>query len=203
MLFLTFFLGLSSSYLGTIAPSMLNITATKIRIEKNKKTAIDFSIGVAFIALFQAFIALYFLKIIHHNPIIIEIIQSISSVVFLFLSFFFFRIALKEHREIITKPSIKNGYITGIGLSLVNMFSIPFYCTVGAALNMYGWLNLDITNIIFFVIGSSIGTYFILYHYILLAEIIKPKITKFSKYLNFTLGSITGVVALFSFYNLL
>lgn len=45
MLFLTFFLGLSTSYLGTISHSILNITATKIRIEKNKKTAIDFSFG--------------------------------------------------------------------------------------------------------------------------------------------------------------
>ena len=203
MLFFTFFLGFSTSYLGTIAPSMLNITASKIRIEKNKKTAVNFSKGVAFIVLFQSFFALFFLKVMHNNPYILEIIQSVSSVVFAIISFFFFRIALQEQKETTHKKTISNGFLTGIGLSLVNMFSIPFYCGIGATFSMYGWLSLDTTSIVFFVIGSSLGTYYILYHYVLLANKIKSKIATFSKYINFLLGSITGIVSLFSFHYLL
>ena len=203
MLFLTFFLGFSTSYLGTITPSMLNITATKISIDKNKKTAINFAIGVSFIVLFQAFFALLFLKVIHSNPIILETIQSVSIIVFTILSVFFFRKAILEQKEIATKKLTRSGFLTGIGLSLINMFSIPFYCGVGAAFNMYGWLKLDLISVSVFVVGSALGTYFILYHYVLLAEKIKPKIAKFSKYLNFVLGSITGIVALVSLIKLL
>lgn len=203
MLFLTFFLGLSSSYLGTITPSMLNITATKISIEKSKKTAINFSIGVSFIVLFQAFFALLFLKIIHTSPIILDTIQSVSIIIFIILSVFFLKKAIQEQKNITPKKMRQNGFLTGIGLSLINMFSIPFYCGVGAAFNMYGWLELDIVSVSIFVLGSAIGTYFILYHYVLLAEKIKPKIAKFSKYLNFVLGSITGIVALVSLIKLL
>jgi len=203
MLFLAFFLGFSTSYLGTVTPSMLNITATKISIEKNKKTAINFSIGVSCIVLFQAFFALFFLKIIHSHPIVIETIQSISIIVFIILSLFFFRMAIQEQKEIATKKNIKNGFLTGIGLSLINMFAIPFYCGVGATFEMYGWLNLDIIDVSIFVVGSALGTYLILYHYVLLAEKIKPKLAAFSKYLNFILGSITGIVALVSLLKLL
>jgi len=203
MLFLTFFLGFSTSYLGTVTPSMLNITATKISIEKNKKTAINFAIGVSCIVVFQAFFALLFLKIIHSHPIILDTIQSVSIIVFVILSFFFFRLAIREQKEIASKKNIKNGFLTGIGLSLINMFSIPFYCGVGATFEMYGWLELDLINVCIFVLGSALGTYLILYHYVLLAEKIKPKIAKFSKYLNFVLGSITGIVALISLIKLL
>ena len=199
MLFLYFFLGLSTSYLGTLTPSMLNITATKISIEKSKKTAINFSIGVSVIVLFQAFFALLFLRVIHESPFILDTIQSVSIVIFTLLSIFFFRKAIHEQKDIPAKKMTQNGFLTGIGLSLINMFSIPFYCGVGAAFNMYGWLELDIISVSVFVIGSATGTYFILYHYVLLAEIIKPKIAKFSKYLNFVLGAITGIVALVSF----
>lgn len=90
MLFLSFFLGFSSSYLGTITPSMLNITATKISIERTKKTAINFSIGVSIVVLFQAFFALLFLKVIQANPVILETIKSVAIVVFSMLSFVFF-----------------------------------------------------------------------------------------------------------------
>jgi threonine/homoserine/homoserine lactone efflux protein len=203
MLFLAFFLGFSISYLGTVTPSMLNITATKISIEKDKKTGIHFSIGVSFIVLFQAFFALLFLKVIYSSPIILETIQSISIIIFAILSIFFFRTAIQEQKEIATKKSRKNGFLTGIGLSLINMFSIPFYCGVGAALNIYGWLELDLISVSVFVLGSALGTYFILYHYVLLAEKIKPKIAKFSKYLNVLLGFITGIVALVSLIKLL
>ena len=203
MLFLAFFLGFSSSYLGTITPSMLNITATKISIEKNKKTAINFAIGVSVIVLAQCYIALIFLKLIQSNPFILETIQSVSIVIFTILSIAFLRLALREQKETASRKIRRNGFFTGIGLSLINMFSIPFYCGVGAAFSMNGWFILDVSSILSFVIGSSLGTFTILYHYVLLAEKIKPKLTKITKYLNYFLAAVTGMAALVSSLKLL
>ena len=111
MLFLSFLLGFSSSYLGTLTPSMLNITATKISIERDRKEAINFSIGVSFIVLFQAYFALYFLKIILQNPIILDSIQSASIIVFSILSFVFFRKAIKEQKDDFTPKIKKRGFV--------------------------------------------------------------------------------------------
>lgn len=203
MLFLAFTLGFSSSYLGTIAPSMLNITATKISIEKNKKTAINFCIGVALIVLIQCYLALIFLNKIQANLYILESIQSVSIVIFTLLSLVFLRMAMREKQEKTPKKTKTSGFLTGIGLSLVNMFSIPFYCGVGAAFSMSGWLTLEFNSIIFFVAGSSMGTFTILYHYVLLAEKIKPRLTKITTYLNYFLAGVTGIAALVSFLKLL
>lgn len=203
MLFLSIFLGVASSYTGSISPSMLNITATKISIERNKQTAIQFSIGVSIVVLLQAFFALLFLKIIHNNPIILESIELTAIVVFTILSIVFFKKATQEQKEIPSKNSTKNGLITGLGLSFINMFSIPFYCGVAALFEMYGWLELDTYSILYFSIGSAIGTYLILLTYITLAEKVKPKIAKFSKYLNYILSAITGLVALISLIKML
>lgn len=203
MFFIQFLLGFTISYVGSISPSMLNITATKISIEKNKKTAIQFAVGVSVIVVFQAFFALLFLQIIYENPIILESIETAAIVVFSFLSIFFFRKARQEQQEISSTKSKRSGFITGMGLSIINMFSIPFYCGVGAAFNMYDWLELDTVSVLLFTLGAALGTYLILYSYILFAEKIKSKIARFSKYFNYILSAITGIVAVISLIKML
>lgn len=203
MLFATFFIGMISSYLGSITPSMLNITATKISLEKGKKTASWFAVGVSFIVIFQAFFGLYFLKIINKNPFILQGIQIIAIVIFAVLSVVFFRKALHEKRQEPAKKISSNGFISGVGLSIINMFAIPFFCGVGALFDMYHLILLEPIDIVIFAIGSSLGTFFILYNYIVLAEKIKPKIARFTQYLNYILSAITGIVAIFSLVKLL
>jgi len=203
MLIIYFLLGFVISYIGSITPSMLNVTAAKISIEKNKKLAIEFAVGVSTIVLFQAFFALLFLKFIYQNPIVLESIEKVAIVVFAILSVVFFWKARQEQKEIVSKNQKRSGFITGMGLSLVNMFSIPFYSGVGVTLNMSGWFNLDTLSIGVFTLGAALGTFFILYHYIKLAEKIKPRLAKFSKYLNYFLSAITGIVAVISLIKIL
>ncbi len=198
MLFLTLLFGFITSYLGMITPSMLNITALKISIEKSKNTALYYSGGVALVVIFQGYFALFFLKIIYADPTILETIEIGAIIIFSILSIFFFWKAFQDQKEIVTRKLVKSGFLTGMGLSMINMFAVPFYCGIGALLNMYGILELNITSISFFVLGSTFGTFLILYHYILLAEKIKSKISRFSKYLNFFLGGVTGIMALIS-----
>lgn len=203
MHFIEFILGLVTSYIGLIPPSMLNLNAIKISIEKDQKTAIQFAFGVSLVVLIQAFLALLFLKKIHTNTFIIDSIQILSIIIFFILSIVFFVKALKEQKTQTKKTKLKNGFLTGIGLSFINMFSIPFYCGMGAIFNMHGWLNLNINSLIWFVVGTAIGTYLILTHYIALAKKIKPRLALITKYLNFILSAITGLVAIYSLIKIL
>lgn len=196
-------LGILTAYIGLIPPGMLNMTATKISLESDKKTALQFAFGVSSVVFIQAFIAILFLKVIHTNPIILDSIQIVSIIIFFILSFVFLFKAISEQKRITPKKNVKNSFLTGIGLSMINMFSIPFYCGMGAVFNMNGWLSLELSKILFFVIGAVIGTYLILSQYILLAEKIKSRISKFTKYLNFILAAITGIVAIFSLIKML
>jgi len=203
MFLLPFLLGFIFSYIGSISPSMLTITAVKISIEKNKTAAKRFSLGIAVVVIFQSFIALYFLKIILNNDDILELIQKTAIIVFALLSFYFFREEFKEKQEIVASKTTKNEFLSGVFLSLINLFSIPFYVGIAAFLNQSNWLFLDITSVCLFSLGSFIGTYVILYHYILFADKMKSKIEKFSRYFNYILGGITGIVAIISLLKML
>ncbi|MCF6169080.1 hypothetical protein [Lutibacter sp.] len=52
-LILHFIVGFITSFLGTLTPSMLNMTAAKISINKSKSDAVKFAVGVSIIVLFQ------------------------------------------------------------------------------------------------------------------------------------------------------
>ena len=203
MFLIQLLLGFVISYLGSITPSMLNITAVKISIDYNKKIAFRYVLGVSIVVIFQAFFALLFLKVILQNPLILETIEKASVFIFAILSIVFFRKAIQENQQIASEKSIKNGFLSGLGLSFINMFSIPFYAGIGAVFNNYNWLQLDIISITLFSFGSAFGTYLILDHYVLLAEKIKPKIAQFSKYLNYVLSLITGLVAFIALVKML
>lgn len=203
MLFSTFFLGLSSSYLGTVTPSMLNITATKISIENNKRAAINYAIGVSLIVVLQAYFALFILKALHLNTFILESIQIISVAIFSILSVFFYYKARNNNLHSSAQKTSKKSFITGLGLALLNMFAIPFYYGIGSFFNMQGWLHLDEISIFIFVIGSGLGTYLLLYNYIFLAEKIKSRLTSLTQYINYFLSLFTGVIAIVSFIKIL
>lgn len=203
MLLFTFLIGMIASYVGSITPSMLNITAIKISLESGKKKANWFAAGVSLIVIFQAFFGLFFLKIILENPIILKSIQWVAIVIFAALAVFFYKKSLSEKKQEASRKLNATGFLSGISLSAINVFSIPFFCGVGAVLELYNWLILEGLTIAVFAIGSGLGTFFILYHYILLAEKIKPKIARFTKYINYVLSAVTAIAAIFTLIKLL
>lgn len=196
-LVLHFVLGFIVSFLGMIIPSMLNMTAAKISLNKSKKEAVKFAIGVSIIVLFQAYLAILFTKFLSSNPDFVLTLQKVSIVIFGILSFYFFRQSIKERKdELMVKESSKNSLIIGLFLSSLNMFSIPFYCGVTSALDMAGWLILTQHNMIMFVVGSSLGTFLLLYLYAEKASFIQLKARGLAKNLNFSLSVLTGLIAL-------
>ncbi len=203
MSFFPFLLGFIASYVGSITPSMLNITAVKIGVEKSKSAAKKYAYGISFVVVFQSFFALYFLKIILNNPTILSYIERGATLVFALLSFYFLKKALQEATQVETAHIKMNDFFGGIFLSIINLFSIPFYVGVGALFNKYHWIQLNPISLILFSIGSFLGTYLILYHYILFADTMKTTITKFSKYFNYVLSGITGIVAIISLIKML
>lgn len=206
MILLTFLMGLITSYLGSITPSMLNITAIKLRFEQGKKQAIRYAAGVSFIVVFQAYIGLLILTTLHKYPNILDQIQYVIVVVFAALSIYFFRKSKQEKQERLDsnlQKKNKNTFLIGLTLSSINMFAIPFFCGIGTLLDLYNWLDFDPFSMFIFSFGSSLGTFLILYHYIILAQKIQPRLQQYTHYFNYILGGLTGFLALFTFFKLL
>ena len=198
-LFLLFFFGFFSSFVGSITPSMLNMTALKISLEKGEKAANKYALGVALIILPQALVAVLLTSYIAENPQILETLEKAGIVVFIILSLYFYREFKKDKIKVEGVISTKETpLLRGLTLSLLNMFAIPFFCGVVVALDAYNFFSFHFLSVSFFIIGAALGTFSILYVYVKYAAKIQKKTGKLTKDINLILAILTGVVAIFT-----
>ncbi len=194
-----FFVGFIFSFFGSLTPSMLNMSALKMSIERGKKAAIWFSTGVSLVVLLQAYIAVLLTKYILENPMILEWLEKGAVVIFIGLSIYFYGQSKKQKKKV-KKEEVRgnNSFQVGVFLSLLNMFAVPFYCGVVTTLDAVGWMQFDISNTLFFVTGSALGTLCILVVYIKYSKMIQQKSGRFTKDINLVLSFLTGIVAVFT-----
>lgn len=199
-----FILGFITSFLGTLFPSMLSMTTVKISIKESKKKAISFAAGVSTIVIGQAYAAIVFSKLLLSNPAYLIALQKVGTVVFIGLSIFFFTQAIRsKNRTSGQKERKVKGYISGLLFSMLNMFAIPFYFGVTSSLAMMDWYEFESTNNICFVIGSSLGTFSLLFLYANLAKRIEKRMIWLANQMDFILGIVTALVAIFNLVDLL
>lgn len=199
-LIIHFILGFITSFLGTLTPSMLNMTTAKISLNKSKIEALKFAVGASLVVLAQAYIAILFTKFLRTNPTFVEALQKIAMVIFALLSFYFYKQTKKDKKtNSSTKEKAGSSFVVGLLLSALNMFSIPFYCGVTTALDVAGWLQFTQQNIMTFVVGSAIGTFALLAMYANYANIIQTKSKGLAKNLNLILSILTGGLAVLTF----
>ena len=197
-----FLLGFTTSFVGTIPPSMLNMTTAKISIEQTKNEGLKFALGVSLIVLIQAYIAFFAARYIHNNADFEWYITVFGIFIFALLSVYFFMQARAERKKS-SSFRLKNSFRAGIILSTLNMFAIPFYCGVSSALNMSGWINFEQQSIFLFVAGAAIGTYALLYVYAQSAVKIREKAGLLAKNLNYILSILTATIAIVSLLKVL
>lgn len=194
-----FFFGLLFSFLGYTPPSILNMTALKIRLQGNKKDFNYFIFGVLLVVFFQAYISVYLTKYISDNQSLITLLEKVGVIVLLLLSFYFYHQHKKEKQQAIIKSKNKSSFFTGIFLSTLNMFAIPFFSGILALLMGFNMMNFDIASILLFTIGAVIGTYYILFLYGKYAHKIQQKTGSMTKKMNLILCCITAGFALITF----
>lgn len=197
-----FFLGLVFSFIGYTPPSVLNMTALKIRIQQDKKDFYNFTFGVLLIVLVQAYLSVYLTKYIAESPMFISFLEKMGIVVLMLLSIYFYKQNQKEKHQKIATKKMKNSFFMGMILSLVNMFAIPFYCGIIAFLVSNNLMYYNTSSTLFFAIGSILGTFFILFLYGKFAKIIQKKTGKLIRDINLILSILTGFVAVFTLIKL-
>ncbi|MEE9406519.1 MAG: LysE family transporter [Polaribacter sp.] len=198
-----FFLGFFCSFVGSITPSMLNMSALKLSLEKGKKAANKYALGASFVVILQVIFAVVLTNYIAENPSILETLEKAGIVIFIFLSYYFYRESKKgkiEFKEL--KKKEENPFLTGITLSFLNMFAIPFFSGIIILLDSFNQFSFDFTSVLLFTLGSAIGTFYILSLYGKYAKIIQEKTGKLTKDINLILSILTGFVAIFTLIKL-
>ena len=203
MLVSLFFFGFFFSFTGSITPSMLNMTAIRISLEKGVEGAKKYALGVSLAAIPQVVIAVILTKYIAENPTILETLEKVGIVIFIGLSYYFYNESKKgKIKTESIKSKKENPFLTGITLSFLNMFAIPFFCGIIVALDLFELFSFEVFPILFFILGTIFGTFCILFVYARFANIIQQKTGKLTKDINIILSVLTALVAVITFIKL-
>ncbi|WDF63805.1 lysine transporter LysE [Flavobacterium sp. KACC 22763] len=198
--------GFIAAAIGTIPPGLLNMTAAKIKMKEGKKNALSFVIGAVLIIFFQAYIAVLFARVIDNRPDVVILLREAGFIIFSILTIYFFFFAkdpIAKKKTKLKKTSKKSSFFLGMLLSGLNFFPIPYYVVISVTLASYHLFVFENTIILTFVLGSVLGAFAILYSYIAFFGRIEKKTDYFMRNMNTIIGSITGLVALATLFNIL
>jgi len=194
--------GFLSAFIGLLAPSMLNMTAARTSIEKGRKAGITFAAGAASVVFIQGFIAVTFAKYLVAHPEVITKLKTAAVFVLFGLAIFFFMQARKKFKAE-GKQKKGNNYLTGFGMSSLNMLAIPFYLAMATLAESKEWMTIEQPFSIIFVVGAVLGAFSLFSIYASFAEIIAKKAQFIAKNINYILSGLFVLLALFTLIKLL
>lgn len=202
---LVFFLGFSATFLSTLPPGLINMTAAKISLKEGYTRGIVFALGACLIIVFQVLVATIFARYLSSHPDVIDMLRSVALVIFFLISIYFLFIAKggdKKNKEVDVRSKTKR-FFHGMFLSSINVFPFPFQAYVAISMASFGVLKFNSLGIGGFVFGSVSGAFGALYVYMHFFDKIKDRKIASQKSMNYLIGTITGVVAIITLINIL
>lgn len=185
--------GIIAAVIGLLVPGMLNMTAARTAIEKDRAAAVRFSIGAVSIVMVQVYIGISLTMYLGVASAVNELLQKAALVILSGLSiYFFWQASQKKRSRGASSKSRNNDLVFGVLLSSLNVLAIPYYWAVGAYLGMEGMISLQHPFKFLFIIGAGCGTFSLLLLYIRWAEIIQRK----ARYIAVNINYILGVICL-------
>jgi threonine/homoserine/homoserine lactone efflux protein len=203
-LVLPFLFGFIAAIVGVTPPGLINLTAAKVSLANGKKPALTFVLGAIIIIFIQTYISVLFARIIDKNQNIVMFFRVIGLFVFIILTIYFFQFAQKQTLQNTSQNNNTGNFLmTGMGISAINFFPIPYYVFISITLASFKVFSFQIEQILALVIGVVLGSFLIFYCYIAFFNRIKNNATKTIQNMNKIIGSITAIVAVLTLYNIL
>ena len=196
------FFGFISAVIGILPPGLINMTAAKVDIKEGKRAALSFVFGAVIIIFFQVYLAILFAQFIGEHPQVVVLLREIGCGIFILLTIYFLGIAKTPQKKKIKKQRTSTRFFLGMLLSALNFFPIPYYVVVSLSLASYGWFVFETLSIFVFVLGAILGSFLVFYSYISFFSKIENKTDFFMRNMNKIIGSITGIIALITLFNI-
>jgi threonine/homoserine/homoserine lactone efflux protein len=197
--------GFLTALIGITPPGLLNMTAAKVNLKEGKRNASWFVFGAVIIIFFQVYIAILFARVIDIRPDIVILLREVGFGIFAALTIYFLGLAEKPKikKAKIKKNSKKKRFFLGMLLSALNFFPIPYYVFVSITLSSYNVFSFSAASNLIFVIGAVLGSTLVFYFYITFFQKIQGKADYILRNMNTIIGSITGVVAIITLFNII
>jgi threonine/homoserine/homoserine lactone efflux protein len=196
------------SFVGVLPPGIVNMTVANYSVKKSIRRARRFINGAILVVFIQSVLAFYFATFLESHHQVMQNLKLVGSIVFILLTIFFLGKGIQnfiDSKGEIKKKTNKSKlrpFIHGVFISGLNVFPIPYYAFVSLYLSEF--IEDFFTNLVglAFVFGTTLGTFIVFMGYAFLFRKIKHKVTFFIKNINFIIAIITGLIAIFTIYNL-
>jgi threonine/homoserine/homoserine lactone efflux protein len=199
------FSGFIAAIIGIFPPGLINMTAAKISVEDGKNRALSFMAGALVIIFFQTLLALIFARYIDSHQEVVVLLREIGFGIFTLLTVYFLWIAKKPKKAVkeeLKTRSKKSRFFLGMLISTLNFFPIPYYVLVSVSLASFQYFTFETASVFSFVVGVVLGSFVVFYSYIAFFKKIESKTDFITKNMNNMIGSITGIMAVLTLYNI-
>lgn len=159
MVLQVFIISFVVSYLGSIPPGTINISAMQMSILGYKRGALFFAIGATITEFVYAGITVKFQLFLSERPIITENFQLITGIAMLALGIVNLT-AKSDSNKFSTTEEFKgrSGFKKGVVLGFLNPLTVPFWLAVTAYLQGNKWISLEGSLFWVYLVGISAGT---------------------------------------------
>lgn len=128
-----------AALLGVVPPGLVNMSVAKTCVQRGKKNGIYVAFGASFVVLIQALIAILLARYIFNNPMVQNVLLRAGLVIFLIMMIYFLIMAKRRQKVVEVSPtSGVKSIFKGIMIGALNVFPIPYFVALGAALNVNG-----------------------------------------------------------------
>ncbi len=205
-MFKIFISGLIISFLGTLPPGTLNVTAFQIAASQSVNEALVFSIAVTIAELIVVFLTLYGVRKINFQSRYFVFIVPLGIFLLAHLAISSFVFAFAKESMVAGDnlfPMIKSSFALGLLLSAVNPMHVPFWLGWNSILTSRKSLNNKPGIYSSYMTGIGLGSIAGLLIFIIAGKMIFMNYQNYSFIISLSMGflySLFAMILVFRFY---
>ena len=195
--------GLILSFIGSLPFGLINITTSKISIEKGVRAALWFALGASIIELVQAFISISFAGLLIKGSSLSNAFGWFSFILFLMLGIYYLFFnktkTAKDHSKGLKKGRL---ILSGISISALNFMVFPYWIFYFTYLKKQAILSFEYPMPLVFALGVGSGTFLLLWLYAVLGKKLMQRFSLVDRYINKVIGIIFIGLAVLTFFQI-
>lgn len=199
-----FFVGMLVSFVGSLPLGTLNIAAMQISISDGVKAAMLFSLGSLIAEIVYVRLSLVAMDWVRQQEKIMKALEWVTLVIVLALAAFSFYAAMQTgtSKNVVLSSTLPP-LLLGLSMSAINPVQIPFWFGWSTVLFSKNILKPQNSFYNIYIIGIGIGTFIGNCIFIFGGQLVAKKIQNNQNILNWVIGSIFLLTAIFQLWRIL
>jgi len=191
-----FLFGFIGGFLGGLAFGPINLSVIDITLKKGIRVAISFCAAAAMAELIHSSVALLFGKIISKKIDELPELKLLVIIFFLIIGAYF--ILKKDKKKVdVSRNSKRSYFLNGFIVAILNPQTIPYWIFVLAYLKSANLIDLKSWYILLFLVGATVGKFFILSTYAYLSKYIENRTNNLRAFVSKAIGGLLLMVGVF------